>query len=67
MEKDYITIREASQLLSVSQSTIRNLIGKRTIPSLRIPGMRKWFIDRKALEKILKNVVRYNTPETETK
>lgn len=48
-----MTVKEAAELLRIGCNTIREMIRKKQLKAYRIPGSKKWLIDKDELKKFL--------------
>ena len=51
MDEDYLTIREAAQLLRLKERRLYDLVRQGSLPSVRVSG--RWLFPRAALERFL--------------
>jgi hypothetical protein len=46
-------VRQAAAELGIGTNTLRGLVRDRIVPVVNIPGVRKYFIDRRDLERLI--------------
>lgn len=48
-------LRHAEEQYGISYWTLRHLLGKKLLPVVRLPGVRRLFIDRRDLERLIED------------
>jgi len=51
-EQENLTVQEASLLLRLSKATVWAMCKRGKLPCFKLPGSRRWLINRRELEKL---------------
>lgn len=58
MEEKFLTIEQVAEILKVSAQTVWSKCKRGKLPALRLPGSRRWLINKKEFEKELNELMK---------